>query len=283
MILLPEEKSSDPNQISPFDQYAPAGSADRIAASDDSIRQQTYAVTPSSDSPLQGDSYDLELPPPAYESINDTGNSTHRPGIPNIDVKSGDTGPAREAFAVNPSGQADAGLPDTPLDTPPDTQSEPSEEPSVYARPPNVTEMIGAGASNAPPAYITPSGRTKVYPRYSSPSSFSGPPLPTPSRSLWSLVGGSADSPSQNQSPPIPPSFSRPLPQNLICDTFPPMYLIANGRHLDEGFPVVPPPSPVQPHPFSSRDVREVDWIRCVLSIVHATISLIERLDFSGI
>jgi hypothetical protein len=40
------------------------------------------------------------------------------------------------------------------------------------------------------------------------------------------------------------------------------MYLIANGKHLDDGFPVVPPPSPVQPHPFSSRDVREVDWIR---------------------
>jgi hypothetical protein len=40
------------------------------------------------------------------------------------------------------------------------------------------------------------------------------------------------------------------------------MYLIANGRYLDEGFPVVPPPSPMQPHPFSSRDVREVDWIR---------------------
>jgi len=195
--------------------------------------------------------YDAELPPPAYECINDIGNS-QRAGIPNVDVKSDITAPVGEAFAVNPSGQADA---------PPDTQTtyEPLEGPSVYARPANVTEMIGAGASNAPPAYIKPSGRTKVYPRYSSPSSFSGPPLPTPSRSLLSSVGGSANSPSQNQSPPMPPSFS---PQNLICDTFPPMYLIANGRHLDDGFSVVPPRSPVQPHPFSSRDVREVDWIR---------------------
>ena len=198
--------------------------------------------------------YDAELPPPAYECINDIGNS-QRAGIPNVDVKSDITAPVGEAFAVNPSGQADA---------PPDTQTtyEPLEGPSVYAGPANVTEMIGAGASNAPPAYIKPSGRTKVYPRYSSPSSFSGPPLPTPSRSLLSSVGGSANSPSQNQSPPMPPSFSRPPPQNLICDTFPPMYLIANGRHLDDGFSVVPPRSPVQPHPFSSRDVREVDWIR---------------------
>jgi hypothetical protein len=157
----------------------------------------------------------------------------------------------REAFVIDPSGQAD---------THPNTQAtyEPLAEPSVYARPANVTEIIGAGASNAPPAYITPSVRTKVYPRYSSPGSFSGSLL-TSSRGL---LGGSANSPSKNRSPPIPSSFSRPPPPNLIYTTFPPMYLIANGRHLDEGFPIVPPPSPVPPHPFSSRDVREVDWIR---------------------
>jgi hypothetical protein len=266
MILLSEDKASDANPPSSsfvVGQYAPDGRADRIAASNPS---QTY--TPSSESPLHRD-YDPELPPPAYEGIPDIGNSTQRTGIPNAphticpDARTlnVDVTPVREAFVVDPSGQADA----SQADIHPDTQAtyEPFAELSVYARPANVTDMISAGVSNAPPAYITPSVRTNVYPRYSSPNSFSGPPgLPTSSRGLLSSVGGSANSPSKNQSPFIPSSFSRPPPPNLICTTFPPMYLIANGRHLDEGFPIVPPPSPVQPHPFSSRDVREVDWIR---------------------
>jgi len=231
MILLPEEKSSDTTTHSASSSFvadhAPAGSAGRIAASsNDSVRQQAYTVIPSSESPLQGFSYDPELPPPVYESINDIGNSTaQRAGVPNIDVKADhDAAPIRGVLVVSPSSQADA---------PPDTQTtyyEPSEEPSVYARPPNISEMIGAGASNAPPSYTQPSGPKNVYPRYSSPSSFTGPPLPTPSRDLLSF--GSAKSQSQDQSPPMPPSFSRPLPPNLIFDTFPPMYLIANGKHL---------------------------------------------------
>jgi hypothetical protein len=256
MILLSENKSSDANPPSSSfvaGQYAPGGIAGRIAASNDS---QTYTLS----------SYDPELPPPAYESIPDIGNSTQHTSIPNAPhticsdarTPSVDVTPEREAFAVDSSGQADASR------CTPDTQTtyEPLTGPSVYARPPNVTEIIGAAASNTPPDNITPPVRTKVYPRYSSPSSFNGPPLSAPSRSLLSSVGRSANSPSKNWSPPIPSSFSRPPPPNLICTTFPPMYLIANGRHLDEGFPIVPPPSPVQPHPFSSRDVREVDWIR---------------------
>jgi hypothetical protein len=263
MILLSEGKSSDaypPSSSFVAGPYAPGGSVDRIATSNHS---QTYA--PSSESPLHGD-YNPELLPPAYERIPDIGNSTQRIGIPNTphtiyplaDARTPnvDVTPVRETFVVNLSGQADA-HPDT------QTTHEPLAGPSVYARPPNVTEMVGAATSSAPLDYTIPSVRTNVYPRYSSPNSFSGPPgLPTSSRGLLSSVGGSANSPSKNQSPSMPPSFFRPPPPNLICTTFPPMYLIANGRYLDEGFPVVPPPSPMQPHPFSSRDVREVDWIR---------------------
>ncbi|KIM75581.1 hypothetical protein PILCRDRAFT_827134 [Piloderma croceum F 1598] len=259
MILPSEDKSSIANQQSSLfvaGQYAPGGSADRIPASNHS---QTYIPS----SPLHGD-YDPELYPPAYERIPDIGNSTQRTGIPNAphtiyplaDARTPnvDVTPVRETFIVNPSGQADA-HPGT------QTMHEPLAGPSVYATPPNVTEMIGAATSSAPSDYTIPPVRTNVYPRYSSPNSFSGPPLPTPSRGLLPSVG-SASSPSKNQSPPMPPSFSRPPAPNLICTTFPPIYLIANGRYLDEGFPAVPPPSPMQPHPFSSRDVREVDWIR---------------------
>jgi hypothetical protein len=264
MILLPEEKPNDghpPSSSFVTIQYAPGGSSGRAP---DSIRQQKY--TPSSESPLLGD-YDPELPPPAYESVPNIGNGIQSTIIPNsppatrcsdahtpgVDVKSEVT-LVRESFA-DPSDQVDA-----PTDT--QTTYEPLAG-SGYARPPNVTEMIGAAASSAPPDYIVPPVRTNVYPHYSYPSSLSSPPLPIPpSRSLLSLVGGSASTPSQNQGPPLPPSFSRPPPHNLVCDTFPPIYLIANGKHLDDGFPVVPPPSSVQPHPFSSHDVREVDWIR---------------------
>lgn len=56
------------------------------------------------------------------------------------------------------------------------------------------------------------------------------------------------------------PSFSRLPPSNLPYNAFPPAYLIANGKRLDAGFTVMPPPSPIQPHPFTTHDVNEGDW-----------------------
>lgn len=38
------------------------------------------------------------------------------------------------------------------------------------------------------------------------------------------------------------------------------MYLIANGKNLDAGFPNLPPLSSTRPHPFTSHDVSEADW-----------------------
>jgi Domain of unknown function (DUF4646) len=252
MILPSEDKSSDANPPSSSFvaglEYAPGASVNRIAASNHS-HWQTY--TPSSESPLQGD-YDPEPLPPAYDRIPDI-YLQHVQADPRI---TNDDPPMRifRRNVVNTSGQAGA-HPNT------QTAHEPLVEPSAYARPPNVTEMIGNATSSAPLDHMIPSVHSNVYPPYSSPNSFSGPPLPTPSRGLLSSAGG-ANSPGKNQTPPMPPSFSRPPPPNLICTTFPPMCLIANGRYLDEGFPVAPPPSLMQPHPFSSRDVREVDWIR---------------------
>lgn len=62
---------------------------------------------------------------------------------------------------------------------------------------------------------------------------------------------------------PQPPScFSRrPIP-GLSYGTFPPVYLIGNGKTLHKGFPMMPPPSTMVPHPFATHDVNEADWTR---------------------
>jgi len=134
---------------------------------------------------------------------------------------------------------------------------------SAYARPPTISRMTGEAALSSPPDYTEPSAHPSTYPRYLSHSSFSSPSVSTSnSDGLPSPVGPSANFPSQNEASHAPPSFSRPPPPNLYYTPFPPTYLIANSNHLDGGFPVVPPPSIVEPHPFSSHDVREGDWIR---------------------
>jgi hypothetical protein len=61
----------------------------------------------------------------------------------------------------------------------------------------------------------------------------------------------------------VPVSFSRQPPPHLLHTTpFPPIFLIAKGHHLDKGFPICPPPSKFQPHPFTTHDVNEGDWTR---------------------
>jgi Domain of unknown function (DUF4646) len=63
-----------------------------------------------------------------------------------------------------------------------------------------------------------------------------------------------------------PPSFSRAPPSQCSYPPFPPTYLISTGSSLDKGFPLLPPPSNAQPHPFVSHDVNEEDWARYVFS-----------------
>lgn len=228
----------------------------------DSVQRQMSSL--SSQSSLQGGD-DGELPPPAYEIVANAGNSIHQINdlnlphatssalSPDPDIKYEVTIP-RDLF-VDSSSEAGPS-PDT------ETMYEPFSASCAYARPPVVPQITGVAASNTPPDYMVPSVRTDMYPRYSSPASFNSPPRSMPpTHNLLSLVGGGTST-SSHQNPGLPPSFARPPPPNLYYNTFPPTYLIANGRHLDDGFPVVPPPSLVQPHPFSLRDVREVDWIR---------------------
>lgn len=102
---------------------------------------------------------------------------------------------------------------------------------------------------------------------------------PGPSRPPWSAAtlnsqfsGTNTASSSSSTSPasngfthdPPPASFLRQPPNTMTYDSFQPMFLIANGKFLDKGFPPIAPPSPAQPHPFASHDVNEGDWTWCV-------------------
>jgi hypothetical protein len=61
-----------------------------------------------------------------------------------------------------------------------------------------------------------------------------------------------------------PPMWQRQPAVNLPYSQFPPMCLISNGKDLSKGFPHVPPPCQVHPHPFSTHDITEEDWTRYV-------------------
>jgi hypothetical protein len=76
------------------------------------------------------------------------------------------------------------------------------------------------------------------------------------------VAQGSSPDASWGVALPDPTTFSRPPAPGLPYDSFPPIYLIANGKYLEQGFPLVPPPSPKQPHPFVTHDVNEADWSR---------------------
>jgi len=151
----------------------------------DSMQQQTYS--PPMGPPLQN-SYYSEPPPPAYNSMLNTGVRT-----PEFDVKSERTNApynyqARREAIDGPSGYASA---------------------------------------------------------QSSRGGFSEP-----------------DMCSQYTSLQPPTSTSRLSVQNPYGNRSPPTYLISNSTYLGDGFPVVPPLSLMQPHPFTSHDVGEADWSR---------------------
>ncbi|KZP08677.1 hypothetical protein FIBSPDRAFT_874336 [Athelia psychrophila] len=90
--------------------------------------------------------------------------------------------------------------------------------------------------------------------------------VPPPMGVAGTSSGGMA-SPSSQRTDRSPPSFSRAPPPGLPYNAFPPTYLIALRGDVAHGFPPMPPPSPVAPHPFATHDVNESDWTRCDLSL----------------
>ncbi|KAH7911677.1 hypothetical protein BJ138DRAFT_889209 [Hygrophoropsis aurantiaca] len=67
-----------------------------------------------------------------------------------------------------------------------------------------------------------------------------------------------------------PPMWQRQPPPNLPYNQFPPMCLISNGKELNKGFPELPPPTQLTPHPFSTHDIAEEDWKRFLTDVKKA-------------
>ncbi|PPQ69849.1 hypothetical protein CVT25_005490 [Psilocybe cyanescens] len=74
----------------------------------------------------------------------------------------------------------------------------------------------------------------------------------------------------------LPAAFSRIPPPHISYDSFKPLFLVANGKTLEKGFPRVQPPSVVHPHPFTYHDVTESDWLS-FLDVLRAAASLTEK------
>ncbi|KDR72519.1 hypothetical protein GALMADRAFT_228809 [Galerina marginata CBS 339.88] len=74
----------------------------------------------------------------------------------------------------------------------------------------------------------------------------------------------------------LPSAFSRAPPPELSYPAFNPIFLVAQGKTVDKGFPAAPPPSSVQPHPFTSHDVGEADWLS-FLNAVRSAATLTEK------
>lgn len=64
-----------------------------------------------------------------------------------------------------------------------------------------------------------------------------------------------------------PLSFSRARAQGpgSTYGQFKPMFLLASSEKstsLSKGFPMAPPPSKEDPHPFVTHDINEIDWLQ---------------------
>ncbi|KAF7362645.1 hypothetical protein MVEN_00613600 [Mycena venus] len=132
----------------------------------------------------------------------------------------------------------------------PNTQYSPAS-PGYYSNSSHYAPSSSAGSSSlrAPPAWHTSSSDTALPIAGSPPPSF--PPLSTTHSHSYLPV---------SVKPAEPPSLTRLPPSNLPRTSFQPMFLLAEGNSLSKGFPYAIPPTSVQPHPFSIRDVNETDW-----------------------
>ncbi|GJE93686.1 hypothetical protein PsYK624_098460 [Phanerochaete sordida] len=82
-------------------------------------------------------------------------------------------------------------------------------------------------------------------------------------RGVLGLVGSLVDNDddgARSMPSSTPPSFSRTPQPQFPYSPFPPLVAVSFDKHLDRGFPLAPPPSQLNPHPFMAHDVSEVDW-----------------------
>ena len=126
---------------------------------------------------------------------------------------------------------------------------------SQYSQPETRTAAGPSDHFEPPPAYDYTQS-----PTLRSPQSEHAPETPN-SPSLLQRLKPSGAKPSELLDPP-PPSFTRPIATNLAFEPFPQCALQSLGNELDKGWPLTPPHSFAQPHPFVTHDVQEEDWSR---------------------
>jgi len=87
-----------------------------------------------------------------------------------------------------------------------------------------------------------------------------------PSSSFFDRVTGSF-APKRNPLDPPPSAFTRPIAAYLDPRPFPPLSIQSHKASLQDGFPALPAAPemalpPGAPHPFSTHDIPEADWLR---------------------
>ena len=106
------------------------------------------------------------------------------------------------------------------------------------------------------------------------PESSALPTFPTPSNDVQppsysdcfaTSANSSYFSPTSSTTEVVPTGQRAPS-SDVMYPSFHPMFLVATGKTLDKGFPYASPPSKSNPHPFTSHDIKEGDWIRYVFN-----------------
>jgi hypothetical protein len=116
-------------------------------------------------------------------------------------------------------------------------------------------------------------GQYGIYPPSDSqPTPPEGPKgVPSSSSSFAGLTG--VFNPKRNPLDPPPPAFTRPIAAYLDPRPFPPLSIQSFKAALADGFPALPAApetqlAPGEPHPFSTHDIPEADWLRYCTSDV---------------
>ena len=157
--------------------------------------------------------------------------------------------PFSQAMILPENGETSSSKADDVLESVTVSNSSPIAPPSYIAR------NTYAATNDKTPAFGDESGHL---PSSSTWSSFYA------STPLSAITGPSDLRRSQQESEGLS-TFSRVPPRELSYSSFQPMFLLCNGKSLGKGFPPVPPPSSIQPHPFNSHDITEGDWLRFVI------------------
>ncbi len=105
----------------------------------------------------------------------------------------------------------------------------------------------------------------------------------TPDQHITSLSGqfqdhmhiGDGGAPPAYEAPPVQSNGSRSQEQQ----SFPPVVLHSRSQRLADGFFAQVPPTDQQPHPFITRHVQEVDWMKCVTFSCLSMIRLLTSYD----